>query len=229
MTDRSDKPDIRPIRSFGRIGGRALSARQQTLVDDLLPKLTVPDGLRDPKALFPGLKETWLEIGFGGGEHLAEQARRHRDVGFIGCEPFIEGMAKALTQVDADGLTNVRLRMDDARPLVDALAPGSLDRVFILFPDPWPKKKQQKRRLIQPGFLDSLHRACRTGARVRFATDVASYADEALERFRQQGGFRWLAGRADDWRTAPSDHVTTRYETKRLGDCAPVWFDFEVV
>lgn len=229
MTDASDKPDIRPIRSFGRIGGRALSARQQALVDDLLPKLTVPDGLRDPKDLFPDLKETWLEIGFGGGEHLAEQARRHRDVGFIGCEPFIEGMAKALTQVDADGLSNVRLRMDDARPLVDALAPGSLDRVFIMFPDPWPKKKQQKRRLIQPDFLDSLHRACRTGARVRFATDVASYADEALVRFRQHGGYRWLAERADDWRTAPSDHVTTRYETKRLGDCAPVWFDFEVV
>ena len=229
MTDASDKPDIRPIRSFGRIGGRALSARQQALVDDLLPKLTVPDGLRDPKDLFPDLKETWLEIGFGGGEHLAEQARRHPDVGFIGCEPFIEGMAKALTQVDADGLSNVRLRMDDARPLVDALAPGSLDRVFIMFPDPWPKKKQQKRRLIQPDFLDSLHRACRTGARVRFATDVASYADEALGRFRQHGGYRWLAERADDWRTAPADHVTTRYETKRLGDCAPVWFDFEVV
>jgi tRNA (guanine-N7-)-methyltransferase len=229
MTDASDKPDIRPIRSFGRIGGRALSARQQALVDDLLPKLTVPDGLRDPKDLFPDLKETWLEIGFGGGEHLAEQARRHRDVGFIGCEPFIEGMAKALTQVDADGLRNVRFRMDDARPLVDALAPGSLDRVFIMFPDPWPKKKQQKRRLIQPDFLGSLHRACRTGARVRFATDVASYADEALGRFRQHGGYRWLAERADDWRTAPADHVTTRYETKQLGDCAPVWFNFEVV
>lgn len=229
MTDASDKPDIRPIRSFGRIGGRALSARQQALVDDLLPKLTVPDGLRDPKDLFPDLKETWLEIGFGGGEHLAEQARRHRDVGFIGCEPWIEGVAKALTQVDADGLSNVRLRMDDARPLVDALAPGSLDRVFIMFPDPWPRKKQQKRRLIQPDFLDSLHRACRTGARVRFATDVASYADEALGRFRQHGGYRWLAERADDWRTAPADHVTTRYETKRLGDCAPVWFNFEVV
>jgi tRNA (guanine-N7-)-methyltransferase len=228
MTDASDKPDIRPIRSFGRIGGRALSARQQALVDDLLPKLTVPDGLRDPKDLFPDLKETWLEIGFGGGEHLAEQARRHPDVGFIGCEPFIEGMAKVLTQVDADGLSNVRLRMDDARPLVNALAPGSLDRVFIMFPDPWPKKKQQKRRLIQPDFLDSLHRACRTGARVRFATDVASYADEALGRFRQHGGYRWLGERADDWRTAPADHVTTRYETKRLGDCAPVWFDFEV-
>lgn len=230
MTDEtSGNPGIRPIRTFGRVGGRALSPRQQALVDELLPQLQVPEGLRDPQALFPGLKEVWLEIGFGGGEHLAEQARRHPDTGFIGCEPFIEGMAKALTQVDADGLENVRLLMDDARPLVDGLAPGSLARVFIMFPDPWPKKRQQKRRLIQPDFLDSLHRVCRKGARVRFATDVVSYADEALWRFLQHGGYRWLARRADDWRLAPEDHVTTRYETKKLGDCAPVWYDFEIV
>ena len=234
MTDRSDNPAgagraIRPIRTFGRVGGRALSARQQALVDERLPELDVPDGLSDPAALFPAAEEVWLEIGFGGGEHLAEQARRHPETGFIGCEPFIEGMAKALTQIEADGLTNVRLRMDDARPLIDGLAPGSLARVFILFPDPWPKKRQQKRRLIQPDFLESLHRACRKGAKVRFATDVASYADEALWRFLQHGGYCWQAGHADDWRKAPADHVTTRYETKKLGDCAPVWFDFETV
>ncbi|HRX74900.1 MAG TPA: tRNA (guanosine(46)-N7)-methyltransferase TrmB [Hyphomonas sp.] len=229
MSETQGKPEPRPIRTFGRVGGRALSPRQQELVETLLPQLTVPDGLRDPAALFPGLKEVWLEIGFGGGEHLAEQARRHPDVGFIGCEPFIEGMAKALTQVETLGLGNVRLRMDDARPLVEGFAPGSLSRVFIMFPDPWPKKRQQKRRLIQPDFLASLHRACRTGARVRFATDVASYADEALLRFLQDDGFRWLAESADDWRKAPADHVTTRYETKKLGDCAPVWFDFETV
>ena len=230
MTDEtSGNPGIRPIRTFGRVGGRALSPRQQALVDELLPQLQVPEGLSDPQALFPGLKEVWLEIGFGGGEHLAEQARRHPDVGFIGCEPFIEGMAKALTQVDADGLENVRLLMDDARPLVDGLAPGSLARVFIMFPDPWPKKRQQKRRLIQPDFLDSLHRVCRKGARVRFATDVVSYADEALWRFLQHGGYGWQARRADDWRLASEDHVTTRYETKKLGDCAPVWYDFEIV
>ena len=229
MNDPSDTPAFRPIRTFGRVGGRALSPRQQALVDERLPQLAVPEGLGDPLALFPGLDAVWLEIGFGGGEHLAEQARRHPEVGFIGCEPFIEGMAKALTQIEAGGLGNIRLRMDDARPLVDALAPGSLARAFILFPDPWPKKRQQKRRLIQPDFLDSLHRACRTGAGVRFATDVAGYADEALLRFLQHGGYRWQARRAADWRTAPADHVTTRYETKRLGDCAPVWFDFETV
>ncbi|HBH44652.1 MAG TPA: tRNA (guanosine(46)-N7)-methyltransferase TrmB, partial [Hyphomonas atlantica] len=97
---------------------------------------------------------------------------------------------------------------------------------FILFPDPWPKKRQQKRRLIQPEFLESLHRICRPGARVRFATDVKSYADEALLRFLRHGGFEWHANTADDWRCPPGDHLTTRYESKQLGDCAPVWFDF---
>ncbi|MEZ5997779.1 MAG: tRNA (guanosine(46)-N7)-methyltransferase TrmB [Hyphomonas sp.] len=226
MTDQPDPFDRRPIRTFGRVGGRSLSARQQALVEDLLPRLTVPEGLSDPGNLFPDASEIWLEIGFGGGEHLVEQARRHPDVGVIGCEPFIEGMAKALTGIEAHGLANVRLLMDDARPLVAGLKPGCLDRVFILFPDPWPKKRQQKRRLIQPDFLASLHAACRKGARVRFATDVAGYADEALAHFLAHGGFAWQVEKADDWRVAPPDHVTTRYETKKLGDCAPVWFDF---
>ncbi|MEZ5953687.1 MAG: tRNA (guanosine(46)-N7)-methyltransferase TrmB [Hyphomonas sp.] len=226
MTDKAAPVDPRPIRTFGRVGGRSLSARQQALVEDLLPRLAVPEGLSDPRMLFPGAREVWLEIGFGGGEHLVEQARRHPEVGVIGCEPFIEGMAKALTGIEANGLTNVRLLMDDARPLVAALDEGCLDRVFILFPDPWRKKRQQKRRLIQPDFLASLYRACRKGARVRFATDVASYADEALGYFLGHGGFDWQAKSADDWRLAPADHVTTRYETKKLGDCAPVWFNF---
>lgn len=220
----------RPIRTFGRTGGRALSARQQGLVDDLLPKLAVPpasDGTLDPAALFDRpVDAVWLEIGFGGGEHIATQAARHPETGFIGCEPYIEGMAKALTRIDEAGLGNVRLHMDDARPLMRSLATASLDRVFILFPDPWPKKKQQKRRLIQPDFLDELARVLKPGAAVRFATDVMSYADEALARFLQHGAFGWTAQHPDDWRIAPADHVTTRYEDKRLGDCAPVWLEF---
>tara|TARA_R110000851_G_scaffold14778_6_gene49619 strand:- start:394 stop:753 length:360 start_codon:yes stop_codon:yes gene_type:complete len=118
--------------------------------------------------------------------------------------------------------------MDDARVLMDGLADKSVGQAYILFPDPWPKKKQQKRRLIQPDFLNELHRILSTGARVRFATDVASYADEALARFIAHGGFAWLAECADDWRTPPEDHVPTRYEAKRLGDCEPVWYDFRV-
>ncbi len=219
------------MRTFGRIGGRALSPRQQNLVDTLLPSLSVPDakaGALPPRSLFGfDPDEVWLEIGFGGGEHLTGQAARHSNIGLIGCEPFIEGMAKALGQIEDHGLSNVRLHMDDARPVIARLAEHSIDRVFILFPDPWPKKRQQKRRLIQPDFLDGVARILKPCGRLRFATDVKSYADEALGHFLAHPEFDWTATRADDWRTPPSDHITTRYETKQLGDCAPVWFEFQ--
>lgn len=219
------------MRTFGRIGGRALSARQQRLVDELLPELSVPDaadGTLDPATIFERpASEVWLEIGFGGGEHLTGQAAKNPDIGFIGCEPFIEGMAKALGQIADAELTNVRLHMDDARPVVASLQDTSIARIFILFPDPWPKKRQQKRRLIQPDFLDGLARILKPGGRLRFATDVKSYADEALGHFTEHSGFEWMANSADDWRKPPEDHLTTRYETKQLGDCAPVWFEFQ--
>ena len=200
------------------------------LIDEVLPTLSIPDAA--PGQLVPGnlfaedIKEIWLEIGFGGGDHLTGQAARHPQIGFIGCEPFIEGMAKSLGQIEDAELTNVRLHMDDARPIVNRLQAGSISRVFVLFPDPWPKKRQQKRRLIQPEFLDDLARILSPGGVLRFATDVASYANEALAYFYAHPAFEWTAGSANDWRTPPSDHLTTRYETKKLGDCAPVWFDF---
>ena len=221
----------RPLRTFGRRGGRALSARQQAYIDELLPSLAVPlaaPGTLDPLTLFKSASEVWLEIGFGGGEHLIGQAARHPEIGIIGCEPYLEGMAKALTGIDEAGLTNIRLHMDDAREVMETLKSGSIARTFILFPDPWPKKRQQKRRLIQSEFLDELTRVSAPGAAVRFATDVKSYADEALEKFLKHGAFKWLAERADDWRKPPADHLTTRYESKQLGDCAPVWFEFQV-
>lgn len=217
----------RPIRSFGRTGGRPLSPRQQRLVETGLEafRIPAPEGAFDPRSLFPGAHEVWLEIGFGGGEHLVHQAAANRQAGFIGCEPFIEGVAKALAGIEDNQLANVRLWPDDARNLLDAFEPGSIARAFILFPDPWPKRRQQKRRLIQPAFLALLHRVLAPGGRVRFATDVASYADEALLAFLSHGGFDWTAERADDWRRPPADHVTTRYESKKLGDCAPVWYN----
>jgi len=218
------------MRTFGRIGGRALSARQQKLVDVHLPTISVPeasDRTLDPSVLFtPAQREVWLEIGFGGGEHLTGQAARNPDIGFIGCEPFIEGMAKALGQIEDAGLSNVRLHMDDARPVIARLKDSSIARIFVLFPDPWPKKRQQKRRLIQPDLLTELARILKPGGQLRFATDVKSYADEALMHFINHPAFDWTASKADDWRTPPPDHLTTRYETKKLGDCAPVWFDF---
>lgn len=218
----------RPIRTFGRTGGRQLSPRQQSLIDTRLDHWRIPppgpSGL-DPAALFPSAREVWLEIGFGGGEHLVAQAARNPEIGFIGCEPFVEGVAKAMAGIEDNKLANVRLWPDDARALIEAFPEASIARAFILFPDPWPKRRQQKRRLVQPDFLAALQRILRPGAPVRFATDVASYADEALLAFLGNGGFDWPATRADDWRRPPPDHVTTRYESKKLGDCDPIWYD----
>ncbi len=171
----------------------------------------------------------WLEIGFGGGEHLAAQASRRPDVLFLGAEPFVNGVASALRHVDAAGLRNVRIHQGDARELMAALPAASLARVFILFPDPWPKARHHKRRLVQPAFLDDLARVLANGARVRFATDWADYADQALRVFAADRRFHWLAREADDWRLPPADHVATRYEAKRLGDCAPIYLEFERV
>lgn len=183
------------------------------------------EGPLDLAGLIPGRAAYWLEIGFGGAEHMIEQARRHPDVGILGCEPFIEGVAKALAGIEEAGLSNVRLWPDDVRLLLARLPEASLERVFILFPDPWPKRRQQKRRLVQPDFLRLLRSRMRPGGRLRFATDVRSYADEALLAILSEAGLQWNACCAADWRTPPSDHITTRYESKQLGDCAPVWFD----
>lgn len=216
-------------RLYGRAAGKPLSKRQQALVDELLPAIGVPAS--EPGALkfgelFPDAREVWLEIGFGGGEHLAGQAARHGDVGFIGAEPFIDGVAKLLTAIDEQKLSNVRLRRGDARDLVAQFADASVDRAFILFPDPWPKTRHRKRRLVQSAFVNELARVMKPGAPLRFATDWADYADRALADVLRDGRFAWGAERADDWRLAPADHVTTRYQEKRLGDCAPVFLDF---
>lgn len=218
----------RDIRTFGRRDGRPLSKRQKGLMETLLPHVQIPDGTGplNAAALFSDDRPIWLEIGFGGGEHLIEQARRNPDVGFVGAEPFIEGVAKALTGIDTHSLTNVRLLADDVRLLLERFEDHSVDRVFILFPDPWPKRRQQKRRLIQPAFLDQLAQIVRPGSEIRFATDVKSYADEALWHFERHPDFNWDSQSVTDWAAKPADHITTRYESKRLGDCSPVWLNF---
>jgi len=230
MNARSDKPGAPALRTFGRTGGRPLSQRQRHLVETRLPRLGVPapqtPGTLDPLSLFAGAREAWLEIGFGGGEHMLAQAQAHPEAGLIGCEPFLEGVAKALGGMEEAGPANLRLHRGDAREVIAWLAPDSLSRVFILFPDPWPKARHHKRRLIQPGFLDELGRVCRPGARLRFATDVRSYADWAMAAFTTHPGFAWTGARVTDWTTPPGDHVTTRYEAKNIGDISPVYFDF---
>ncbi|MCR9224743.1 MAG: tRNA (guanosine(46)-N7)-methyltransferase TrmB [Hyphomonas sp.] len=220
-----------PLKTFGRRGGRPLSGRQRVLMDEVLPKLRVPiaeGSSLDPRTLFEDASEIWLEIGFGGGEHVSGQAEANPSVGILASEVFFEGIAKLLGQVADSKLENVRIWPEDAREMVDGLAENSIDRAFILFPDPWPKARHQKRRIIQPDFLDALARVMKPGARVRFATDVRSYADEALERFLAHPAYTWAARSAGDWRIAPSDHIETRYQMKRLGDIEPVYYDFTV-
>ena len=215
-----------PIRSYGRIKARPIKPRQAGLLDTLLPRIAIPEGPFDPRALKPDATEVWLEIGFGGGEHLAEQAARRPDVLFLAAEPFLNGVASALRHIDARRLENVRVHAGDARDLLTALPEASLDRVFILFPDPWPKARHHKRRLIQAEAVADLARVLKSGGALRFATDWKDYAAWTLERVLRSGLFAWRAEQADDWRLAPADHVTTRYEVKGLGDCAPLFLEF---
>ena len=221
-----------PMRSFGRIRSRTLKPRQAALFDSLLPHIAVPDpeaGPIDPQALMPGAAEVWLEIGFGGGEHLAEQAGRRPSALMIGCEPFLNGVGSALRHVEEGNLQNVRLHAGDARAIMAALPDGSLDRVMILFPDPWPKARHHKRRLVQADTAEEIARLLKPGGRLRFVTDWKDYADWALEILNRTPGLKWLAEEADDWRVAPADHVVTRYEEKKLGDTAPLYLEFERV
>ncbi len=226
-----DAPAHPPLRSFGRIKSRAVKPRQAALFDTLLPSIRVPDpkaGPVDPAALMPGAAEVWLEIGFGGGEHMAAQAGRRPDVLVIGCEPFVNGVASALRHVDEGGLKNVRLHPDDGRDVVAALPDASLDRVFILFPDPWQKARHNKRRLLQPAFAAELVRVLKPAGRLRFVTDWQDYADQSRALLDATDGLTHVpdAGGDPEDRTAPADHVVTRYEEKKLGDCAPVFLDY---
>ena len=227
MSDSIGQKPFGPLRSYGRIKSRPIKPRQAGLMDSLLPGLALDlSGPLDPVALKPGAAEVWLEIGFGGGEHMAAQAASRPEVLILGAEPFVNGAASAVRHIDERKLDNVRLHHGDARDLIATLPDGCLDRVFILFPDPWPKARHHKRRLIQPEVLIALARVLKPGGRLRFATDWADYADWTLERVLGSRLFAWPAERAADWRDPPADHVTTRYEEKKLGDCAPVFLDF---
>jgi tRNA (guanine-N7-)-methyltransferase len=211
----------KPLRSYGRIKARALKPRQERLVETLLPRVAI-----DLAAPLPSRARAVLEIGFGGGEHLAAQARARPDILFFGVEPFLNGVGSCLRHIEESGVANVRVHMGDARDALTALPDACLERVYILFPDPWPKTRHHKRRLIQDEFIVSLARVVKQGGDVRFATDWADYAHWTLERFLRSAHFSWIAARADDWRTPWPDHVTTRYEEKKLGDCAPAFLEF---
>jgi tRNA (guanine-N7-)-methyltransferase len=214
-----------PLRSFGRIKARPVKPRQQALLETLLPEIAVPQGSFRPLDLMPDAKAVWLEIGFGGGEHMAAQAGRNPETVVIGAEPFVNGVASAVRHVEEQALKNVRIYEGDAREVVDGLPDASLDRVFIMFPDPWHKARHNKRRLIQPEFVAKLARVMKPGSALRFATDWADYGEWTTERVLADANFRFAQADADR-NAIPADHVTTRYEEKKLGDCAPVFLDF---
>ena len=163
-----------------------------------------------------GVTDVWLEVGFGAGEHLAWQSQAHPDVGIIGAEPYVAGMAKLLARVADKDLRNIRLYTEDVRDVIAAAPDAAFARVFILFPDPWPKTRHHKRRFIQMGTLDELARVMKRGAELRFATDDAGYLGWALERLCAHPAFRWMAESAADGRARPPDWPETRYEAKAL-------------
>ncbi len=167
------------------------------------------------------MRDVWLEVGFGAGEHLVAQAEAHPDVGFIGCEPFINGVAAALSEIATRRLDNVRIFDDDARLLLRALADESIARVFVLFSDPWPKTRHNERRFIAAGAIDALARVLKDGGELGFASDHMGYVRWTLDHLSGDGRFSWMARQPADWRQRPDDWFPTRYEAKARARGAP--------
>jgi tRNA (guanine-N7-)-methyltransferase len=221
-TDRArDEHPRRQRILYGRRKGRRLRPGQARLVAEYLPQIEITEppepGFLNPCALFPpGLDDIWLEIGFGAGEHLLAQADSNPRVGFIGCEPFFNGVVQLLGGIHERGITNIRIYRDDARLLLARLPDSGVARAFVLFPDPWPKTRHHKRRMISKPVLDELARILKPGAELRIATDDPGYLDWILQRVIGHGGFDWLARRPVDWREKPDDWPDSRYEAKAL-------------
>lgn len=217
-------PSGAPWRNFyGRFKGKGLRDSQQRYLDEDLATLSPgavsweenPDrtALNLP-ALF-GDRDIWLEIGFGGGEHMVHQASQNPNVGFIGCEPYINGVAMLLGKIRDAGCENIRIHPGDARDMFDVLPPESVSRAFLLYPDPWPKKRHHRRRFVTQDHLKPLHSVLKPGAIFRVATDIPDYVRQTLEE-APKAGFEWLAERPQDWREPWGDWISTRYEQKAL-------------
>lgn len=207
-----------PRAFFGRRKGHKLRPRQAQLIEALLPRLALDLSRPAPanlQALFPEpVGDVVLEIGFGGGESMIAQAREQPRAGFLGVEPFVNGMAKALAAIESFDLKNIRLHFDDAMELIGWLPDASLARIDLIHPDPWPKRRHWKRRFVQDETIARLARILRPGGEFRFVTDIADYAAWTLLRLLRSPAFEWTARHADDWRKPWPDFVQTRYHTK---------------
>jgi len=209
-------------RLYGRRQGHALRAGQAALVDELLPTLSVPDeGPLDAACLFGADRPLAVEIGFGKGEHMAQQAAMRPEMGFIGCEPFVDGMVGALMQVRDRDLSNVRLHLGDAITVLERLPDASLDRAWLLHPDPWPKARHAKRRFMNPGPIGLLAAKMKPGGEFRFGTDHPVYVRWAMMVMAGLPQFEWLAEGPQDFLVRPDDWPETRYEAKALREGRP--------
>lgn len=211
-------------RLYGRAKGHKLRAGQEELLADLLPRVAVPAGRIDAIALFGQQCPIQLEIGFGAGEHLAAQAEARPDHGLIGCEPFLNGVVGALAKIDDRGLANVRLHMGDALDVLERLPDASLDRLYLLHPDPWPKARHAKRRMVNHGPLDLIAAKLKPGAEFRLGTDDPTYCRWACMIMNQRADFEWQARAAGDFLTRPADWPQTRYEAKARRKGHEVWY-----
>jgi tRNA (guanine-N7-)-methyltransferase len=213
---------------FGRRKGHKLRAHQADLIANLLPRLAL--NIEDPApadvaGLFdPEASDVRLEIGFGGGEHLIAEARNSAQSGFIGCEPYVNGMAKILAKIEVETIGNIRLFAGDAAALLAWLPPNSVSRIDLIHPDPWPKRRHWKRRFVQNTTIVSMARVLKPGGEFRFVTDIADYCAWTLWHFAHSPNFIWLAERADDWRLPWAGHALTRYGQKALRESRPATY-----
>ncbi len=236
MTETADHPltvDGTPRAFFGRRSGKRLHKGQDALFREVLPALRIElgDTPLDLATLFPGRARKVLEIGYGGGEHLAREALTHPDTGFIGAEVFSGGIAKMVEAIDAEGIGNIRLYTDDALKLLLKLPDAALDEAFLLYPDPWPKTRHHKRRFVSPTTLAELARVLKPGGTFRFATDIEDYANWTLAHILRTPAFRFEPGTPGSWHTPYPGWLPTRYEDKARaeGRAQSFYFSFQRV
>ena len=223
------EPEKRILASYGRRKGRKLRPSRQGLMETLLPNILIAlqDGALNPAQIFSQQKIFWLEIGFGAGEHIAHQAQQNPNVGIIGCEPYINGIAGMLSKIEAEKIDNIRVYSHDARFLIERLPDASIERAFILYPDPWPKTRHHRRRLVQTKFLTEMARILKPGAELRLATDDEDYGTWMLAHLLAHPDFKWTAKNAEDWLNPPPDWIRTRYEQKAVtAGRAPTYLNF---